>query len=82
MINKYLECYKTHTEGTTSWTENKGTCYYLGFQHCLLELKTELKNSALWEGVASDTDIVSLLPIIRDVFRNKQEWAQSMMGLV
>ena len=47
-----------------------------------MELKTELKNSARWEAAASDTDVVALLLIIRDVMHNKKERAQSTMGLV
>ena len=37
---------------------------------------------ACWEAAASDTDVVSLLIIIRDVMHNKKERAQSTMGLV
>ena len=64
------------------WAENKGKCYYLVLQHCPPELKTELKNSAHCEVAATDTNIVSLLIIIRDVVHNKKEQVQSMMGLV
>ena len=40
------------------------------------------KISAQWEAVASDTDVVSLLLIIRDVMYNKKERAQSTMSLM
>ena len=81
-IEEYMESYKTHKGGTKAWEENKGKCYYLVLQHCPPELKTELKNSARWESAASDTDVVALLLIIRDVMHNKKEQVQSMMGLV
>ena len=35
-----------------------------------------------WEAVASDTDVVLLLLIIRDVMYNKKERAQSTMSLM
>ena len=45
-VDKYLEKYKTYKDGTKAWDNNKGKCYYLILQHCPLELKTKLKNSA------------------------------------
>ena len=77
-----MENYKTHKGETKAWEENKGKCYYLVRQHCPLELNTELKNSAHWETTASDTNVVALLLIIRAVMHNKEERAQSKMGLV
>ena len=61
--------------------KNKGKCYYLVLQYCPPELKTKLKNLACWEVAASDTNVVALLLIIRDVMHNKKERAQSTMGL-
>ena len=82
VVDKYLEMYKTYKDGTKSWAENKGKWYYLVLQHCSPELKTELKNSAWWEEAATNTDIVALLLIIRDVMHNKKERAHNTMGLV
>ena len=45
VIEEYLDKYKLYKEGTKAWEENKDKCYYLVFQHCLPELKIELKNS-------------------------------------
>ena len=32
-VDKYLEWYKTHTDGTMAWAENKGKCCYLVLQN-------------------------------------------------
>ena len=64
------------------WTEHKGKCYYLVLQHYPPEVKTELKNLERWEAAVSDTGVVFLLLIIRDVLRTKRKRAQSTMGLV
>ena len=81
-VDEYTEGYNTHKEGTKEWEENRGKCYYLVLQHCTPELKTELKNLARWEATVSDTDVVSLLLIVRDVMHNTQERKQSTMVLV
>ena len=64
VVNEYLELYKTYKEGTKAWTENIGKCCYLSLQHCPPELKTKLKNSARWETVTTNTDVVALLLMI------------------
>ena len=76
VVDKYLKSYKTYKEGTKAWAENKGKCYYLALQHYSPELKTELRNSAQWEAVATNTGVVALVLIIRDVMHNKKERAQ------
>ena len=78
----YLETYKTYTEGTKAWAENKGKCYYLVLQHYSPELKTKHKNLAWWGAVATNTDVVALLLFIRDIMYNKKEQAQNTMVLV
>ena len=64
VVNEYLELYKTYKEGTKVWAENIGKCCYLSLQHCPPELKTKLKNSARWETVTTNTDVVALLLMI------------------
>jgi hypothetical protein len=82
VVDKYLETYKTYKDWTKAWAENKGKCYYLVLQHCPLELKTKLNTLARWEEAATNTDVVALLLIIRDVMNNKKERDQSTIGLV
>ena len=41
-----------------------------------------MKNSARWEAAASNTDVTTLLLIIRDIIHNKRERAQITMDLV
>ena len=77
-----MEGYKTHKGGTKAWKDNKGKGYCLVLHHCPSEPKTELKNSARWEAATSNTDVVALLLIIRDVMHNKKERAQITMDLV
>ena len=74
-VKEYLEKCKIHKEGIKVWTENKGKCYCLVLQHCPPELKPKIKNSERWEEAVSDTDIMSLLLIIRGVMHNKKERA-------
>jgi hypothetical protein len=64
------------------WVENKGTCYYLVLHHCLLELKSKLKNVAWSEAAITNITGVALVLLIQDVMYNKKKRAQHTMGLV
>ena len=50
VVGKYLESYKTYKEGTKTWEENRGKCYYPVLQHCPPELKIKLKSLGLLGG--------------------------------
>ena len=73
---------KKYKKDQDTWIENRARTYNLVLQHCLPDVKAELKNQSTWTAGKDDQNVVTLLIMIRDITHITRKSKQGIMAII
>ena len=81
-LDLFMVIQKKYKKYQGAWIETRARTYNLVLQHCLPNVKAELKNQSTWTGGKDKQNVVTLLLMIRNITHNMRESEQGVMAIV
>ena len=81
-LDLFMVVQKKYKKDQDTWIENRARTYNLVLQHCLPDVKAELKNQSTWTAGKDDQNVVTLLIMIRDITYNTRDSKQGVMAII